>query len=277
MARAGRTDVDVQTQDVGPLSRGRVGGSERARLHRSGPRNARRARNRRGAVVRHDRLSASVLAGTALTLRSLWCRGAGRCDAASMLLYAKQEQKQARRWLDLGGRLDSVTTDHALTWDARHELPQQHCEPPVPMAARIDVVVQVLASWRAFLGPDTSIGFIESLGYWDITGPDGTAYQNVDPSRLRKLTGWIPQLSDVTAMLLSAGERLNPTPEVPLIDHYQIDYGMDGVEEDTIHYGPRPPVRMNYGRILGAESIMKAHDLQTGVNTSACKPLFSLG
>ena len=194
-----------------------------------------------------------------------------------MLLYAKQEQKQARRWLDLGGRLDSVTTDHALTWDARHELPQQHCEPPVPMAARVDVVVQVLASWRAFLGPDTSIGFIESLGYWDITGPDGTAYQNVDPSRLRKLTGWIPQLSDVTAMLLSAGERINPTPEVPLIDHYQIDYGMDGVEEDTIHYGPRPPVRMNYGRILGAESIMKAHDLQTGVNTNACKPLFSLG
>ena len=53
--------------------------------------------------------------------------------------------------------------------------------------------------------------------------------------------------------------------------------GMDGVEEDTIHYGPRPPARMNYGRILGAESIMKAHDLQTGVNTNACKRLFSLG
>ena len=147
----------------------------------------------------------------------------------------------------------------------------------IGLAARIDVVVQVLASWRAFLGPDTSFGFIESLGYWDITGPDGTAYQNVDPSRLRNVTGWIPQLSDVTAMLLSAGERINPTPEVPLIDHYQIDYGMDGVEEDTIHYGPRPPVRMNYGRILGAESIMRAHDLQTGVNTNACKPIFSLG
>ena len=195
--------------------------------------------------------------------------GMTRCDAASQLLYAKREQKQARRWLDLGGRLDSITTDHACTWDVRHELSQQHCVPRVSMATRIDAVAQVLASWREFLGPNLSIGFIESLGYWDIVGPDGTEYRNTDPQRLDNLTGWTRSLENVTALLLSAARKHNPTPEVPLIDHYQIDYGMDGVEQDTLHYGARAPAGMNYGRILGAEAVMKAHGLETGVILNA--------
>jgi hypothetical protein len=174
--------------------------------------------------------------------------GAGRCNTSSQLLFAKHEQAQAQRWTELGGRLDSITTDHACTWDIRHELSQEHCDPPVPLQARIDAVAQVLASWRQFLsshinsslgapaktGSEASIGFIESLGYWDITGPDGTEYRNVDPKKLGNITGWIPRLEDMTSLLLAAAARHNPTPDVPLISAYQIDYGMDGVEQDTL-------------------------------------------
>ena len=174
--------------------------------------------------------------------------GGGRCDTASQLAFAKQEQKTVGRWLGLGGRIDSITTDHACTWDVRHELSQHHCSPPVPMAARIDAVAQVLASWRRFLGPALSIGFIESLGYWDISGPDGTEFSNVSPATLNNITGWVPRLENFTALLLSAGKKHNPTPEVPLVDHYQIDYGMDGVEQDTLAYGPGA-AGMNYGRV----------------------------
>jgi len=133
--------------------------------------------------------------------------------------------------------------------------------------------VQVYGSWRRFLGPNASIGFIESLGYWDITGPDGTNFSNISPIALNNISDWVPKLEDVTDMLLAAAAKHNPTPAVPLIDHYQIDYGMDGVEQDTLHYkvgGIGSSVDgINYGRILGAEAIMATRGLKTGVILNA--------
>ena len=195
--------------------------------------------------------------------------GGARCDAASQLKYAEIEQEAVARWLALGGHVDSITTDHALTWDIRHELPTPACEPPVPMAARIDAVAQVFGSWRTFLGPNASLGFIESLGDWEIVGPDGTNFKNIAPTRLDNISGWIPGLDAVTDQLLTATALHNPTPHVPLLDHYQIDYGMDGVEQDTLRYGTTPPVGINYGRILGAEAVMAARGLHTGVILNA--------
>ena len=80
------------------------------------------------------------------------------------------------------------------------------------MRTRIDVVAQVFASWRKFLGPKASLGFIESLGFWEIAGPDGTNFTNTSPSQLNNITGWIPRLEDVTALLLADGKKYNPTP-----------------------------------------------------------------
>ena len=70
-------------------------------------------------------------------------------------------------------------------------------------------------------------------------------------------------------MLLAAADNHNPTPNIPLIDHYQIDYGMGGVEYDTIVYGSVPPVGINYERVLGAESIMHKLNIKTGVFLNA--------
>ena len=140
--------------------------------------------------------------------------GNGRCDAASMLEFAQLEQKQVSRWIKLGGTIDSVSTDHADVWDVRGEASKggKPCAPAVPMRTRIDVVAQVFASWRKFLGPKASLGFIESLGFWEIAGPDGTNFTNTSPSQLNNITGWIPRLEDVTALLLADGKKYNPTP-----------------------------------------------------------------
>jgi hypothetical protein len=97
------------------------------------------------------------LAGLAATIKShRWQTGleiggarwvgqgeGARCTAPAQLQYAAQEQKLVSRWMELGGRIDSITTDHALTWDIRHELKVAPCDPPVPMAVRVDAVAQV--------------------------------------------------------------------------------------------------------------------------------------
>ena len=81
----------------------------------------------------------------------------------------------------------------------------------------------------------------------EIESPDGTNFTNTDPAHLNTVVGWIPRLDDVTTLLLAAAERHNPTPATRLLSHYQIDYGMEGVEYDTRTYGRAAPVGVNYG------------------------------
>lgn len=194
--------------------------------------------------------------------------GAGRCNLTEALAYATIEQQQVGRWLQLGGSIEHLATDHADVWDIRG-LSGPSCEPAVPMIERIDVVAQVFASWRTFLGKQTSLGFIESLGFWEIDGPDGTNFTCTDPLHLNKVKGWIPRLDDVTGLLLRAAEKHNPTPGTPLIDHYLIDFSLEGVEYDTRTYGTSPHGLVNYNRVLGAEMIMKKHGLKSGVFLNA--------
>lgn len=192
------------------------------------------------------------------------------CDTSAMLQYAATEQQLVSRWLDLGGKIDLVSTDHAMTWDIRAgSKPGEDCIPGVPMATRIETAAQIFASWRSFLGPSASLGFIESLGYWNIDGLDGTNFTNSDPVHLDPLPGWIPRLDDVTRLLLEAAEKHNPTPSVPLLDHYQIDHGMEGVESDSATYGRSAHGGLNYGRIVGAEATVQKHGLRPMVIMNA--------
>ena len=196
---------------------------------------------------------------------------AGFCTLEETLKYASKEQQWVGRWLKLGGTIDSLTTDHANVKNIRGVKGNKHngCVPAVPMASRIEIVAQVFRSWRTFLGQQASLGFIESLGFWDILGPDGTNFTNTDPTELNPIPGWIPRLEDVTTMLLAAATKYNPTPEVPLIDHYFIDFSMEGVEYDSQKYGSPPGGGVNYGRVLGAEAIMHRHGLKTGIFLNA--------
>eukprot|EP00035_Acanthoeca_spectabilis_P030603 m.10105 g.10105 ORF g.10105 m.10105 type:complete len:114 (+) comp4270_c0_seq1:831-1172(+) len=50
---------------------------------------------------------------------------------------------------------------------------------------------------------------------------------------------------------------------------------MDGVEQDTIMYGTTAPIGMNYGRILGAEQVVKALSPNPKSCLVACDPSYS--
>lgn len=192
------------------------------------------------------------------------------CTTSAMLEYAAHEQKLVSRWLGLGGKIDLVSTDHAMTWNVRAgSKPGEDCVPGVPMATRIDTAAQIFASWRSFLGPAASLGFIESLGYWEIDGLDGTNFTNSDPVHLNPLPGWIPRLDDVTKLLLEAAKKYNPTPSVPLLNHYQIDFGLEGVEGDSARYGWGMHGGLNYGRVVGAEATVQKHGLRPMVIMNA--------
>ena len=192
--------------------------------------------------------------------------GAGRCDSKAALAYAASEQQTVLRWVKLGGEIASVTSDHASVWNIRGNNGPS-CVPAVPMAQRVDIVAQVWASWRKAL-PTTSFGFIVSLGFWDIEF-GGTNFTCTDPIHLYNITGWIPRLDDFTAALVAAAKKHNPAPTLPLLDHYQIDFGMGGVEDDTAKYGTSEPAGVNYGRVLGAEVVMKKHGLMSGIILNA--------
>merc|ERR1712183_1157049 len=90
-----------------------------------------------------------------------WTQNRG-CTPSDQLKYAASEQQTVSRWLKLGGKFDLVSTDHAITWDIRPgSKPGEACEEPaVPLRTRIDTAAQIFASWRSFLGPATSLGFI---------------------------------------------------------------------------------------------------------------------
>eukprot|EP01047_Picozoa_sp_COSAG01_P056447 COSAG01_NODE_6402_length_3685_cov_161.988846_1_plen_186_part_10 len=64
---------------------------------------------------------------------------AGFCTLEETLEYASKEQQWVRRWLKLGGTIDSLTTDHASVKNIRGPKHAQSkaCQPAVPMADRI--------------------------------------------------------------------------------------------------------------------------------------------
>ena len=75
--------------------------------------------------------------------------GGARCGARAAAISPPPsptlEQRDVARWLSLGGRIDSLSTDHADVWNVRGGSGPL-CEPPIPMADRIEVVAQVFAS-----------------------------------------------------------------------------------------------------------------------------------
>ena len=151
--------------------------------------------------------------------------GDGRCDLSAGLKYAAIEQEQVGRWIELGGDIDSVTTDHANVWNVRG-LSSRHagvspCVPAVPMKVRIGVVAQIFGSWRKFLGSKASLGFIESLGFRD----EFHQHWPFEP-----YSGLDPKARRYDAAASGCGQETQPTLSVPLLNHFQIDFGLGGVE-----------------------------------------------
>jgi len=75
-----------------------------------------------------------------------------------------------KRWTDAGGKLDLVSTDHAIAYTVK-EIPEKSWEKATEMFAEA-----MAAFHKAY--PNTKIGIFESLGYFDVTLDDGTVLKS---------------------------------------------------------------------------------------------------
>lgn len=170
---------------------------------------------------------------------------------------AEQEFQWLSRWIELGGKIDFLTTDHSIAFAIEDWLTT--IDPAESGAMTyFDEEVQSLirdacsesASYierMTELIPGVRFGAIESLGYWYVVHGS----QVYLPTRLD--LPWMPfdlVLRDFVDALNERGLTL---------DHFHTDFGYEGVEFDG-----RFTASLDYGRILGIESIVKLFGAYSG-------------
>ena len=181
------------------------------------------------------------------------------CGKTAGEQYARKELHYLERWLAAGGTIDYLTTDHAITMNMRGVgFPGPGLNPTRACKMTVAELTAELADYfvavrRAI--PGVRLGVIESLGFFQIVGKDGTVYHQTDP----KLPLWrFPEFFD---------GLLNAMKERGLaLDHFHIDFGYGGVRHDGRKYRGGG---MDFGRILAVEDIVHAHGVKTGIIVNA--------
>jgi len=176
------------------------------------------------------------------------CYGAG-----SGTSYAKEEIEVLQRWVDAGGTVDFLSTDHAVMWNVG--LCLQGAKPMEPYVEDpdwrdvMDEVVDSLAMiHEAF--PDAKIGMIESLGYFSV----GENYTTTDPQCIYPI--------DFEEFLVTFRHKLNERGVK--LDHVHLDFSYQ-----DCRYDGRAKKQLDFGRILAAERIVKSLDLNCGMIINA--------
>ena len=148
-------------------------------------------------------------------------------DNELMMLY---------KFVSVGGRIDYITTDHALA-DLMTGRDKSRPEMTLQKLAEQQMLYfRYIREWF----PQVKCGAIESLGYFWVNGD--RQYQATDGALDR--VDFETYLAEYTRIAAEYG--------VP-IDHFHIDFGMHDVEYDG-----------GYGRILAVEALCRAQGLQTG-------------
>ncbi|NSW56187.1 MAG: hypothetical protein HPY44_09240 [Armatimonadetes bacterium] len=171
--------------------------------------------------------------------------------------YAQTELTHLRRWIDCGGSVDYLTTDHAIMMNMRgagFTGPGVSPERPgnMSMSELIRELVIYFETMRQAI-PGVKFGVIESLGFFHIIGPDGREYPRTDPL----LPVW--KFDAFMDELLAAMKDKDLT-----LDHFHIDFGYEGVRFDGRNRG-----ELDFGRILGVEQAVHARGIKAGVIINA--------
>jgi len=166
--------------------------------------------------------------------------------------YAAQEIKVLQRWIDAGGTVDYLTTDHAVMWNVGLCL-----QGAKPMAGIGDpdwhkVMDEVVDSLSMIHGafPNAKIGMIESLGYFSV----GEQYTTTDPQCIYPL--------DFKEFFATAQSRLKERGIE--LDHVHIDFSYQ-----DCRYDGRREKRMDFGRIMAAEKRVQSLGLDSGIIINA--------
>lgn len=171
--------------------------------------------------------------------------------------YARFELTHLRRWLDWGGSVDYLTTDHAVMMNMRGAgFSGPGVSPQRPGNMSMSELIGELADYFEAVRreiPEVKLGVIESLGFFHITGPDGRQYPRTDPL----LPEWEFEafMDELLGVLKERGLAL---------DHFHIDFGYEGVRFDG-----RATGELDYGRILGVEQAVRERGVKAGVIINA--------
>ncbi len=204
------------------------------------------------AIIKTHRLKVAFETG-GLRLRP-WL--AGREDQAGEL-QAQSELRLLRRWLQAGGPIDYLTTDHAVMMNMRGVgFPGPGLDPNRSSKMTVEELIGELVDYFEQIHrqiPHARFGVIESLGYFNVTAPDGRQYPHTD----LQLPQW--EFSSFFDHLLAA-----ITQRGLELDHFHIDFGWEGV-----HYDGRRQGRLDFGRVLAVESYVQSKGVKAGVIINA--------
>jgi len=161
---------------------------------------------------------------------------------------AANEFTPLKRWLDAGGTIDYLTTDHAVMMNLGHR-----CYEGTDCGLTLDETLDELAVYFEEMArriPGVRFGCIESLGFFHVKAPDGTEY----PRTVPKLPIW--HFEDYFDALLAALARHHLA-----LDHFHIDFGFEGVDYDGRRLKKGGP---DFGHILGVKSYVQSKGVHVG-------------
>ena len=166
---------------------------------------------------------------------------------------AETEFSHLKRWLDAGGRIDYLTTDHAVMMNLGH-----HCYQGDDCGLSLEETIEELVDYFAWMGeriPGVRLGVIESLGFFHVKGPDGREY----PRTVPKLPVWHFE-STFDRLVAAMGRR------GLRLDHFHVDFGFMGVAHDGRVSGRGG---LDFGRVLGVEAYVRSKGVNAGVIVNA--------
>jgi len=178
--------------------------------------------------------------------------------------YAQEEIEILQRWVDAGGKIDYLTTDHAVMWNVGLVLqgskPMAKYEKSDWRYVMDEVVKSLNLIHKAF--PEAKIGIIESLGYFSIVGANGKKLISTDYGSIYPI--------DYKTFIVEFRDKLAAVGIT--LDHVHVDFPYqdckyDGLETNT----------MDFNRILGAEKVVKELGISSGIIINAYDDYSYLG
>lgn len=150
---------------------------------------------------------------------------------------AEREFLVLSKFLMVGGRIDYISTDHALASEITDRTNDR------PNMTLQQWIQQQMEYYRYMLDlmPNLKVGAIESLGFFWVKGSD-RQYAATDPTLKRV------DFEEYMSELVRIAKENNIT-----IDHFHIDFGMHDIEYDK-----------GYGRVLAVEDYVHSLGVKSG-------------
>lgn len=178
---------------------------------------------------------------------------------------AKAEAGLLRRWVNLGGNLDYISTDHAVmkAVSQMHRDGADSKELSRENAMTLGSLNAELVDYFAAIKqefPSVRLGVIESLGFFHVRSEDGYEYKRTD-QRL-PIVWFEAWVDDLLQRMAERGLEL---------DHFHIDYGVRGAEYDARQ---RQRKEWDFGRMLAVERVLQKRGIRTGLIINPSRPEF---